>query len=88
MTRLKNGLVRPSGETHVWKRKWTLERSRFTAEYGGMNLNGISDTTSTASHFWEVAVPLTGAIAIPCLLLAFWGRLRRLHFSLKKPKED
>jgi Mg2+ and Co2+ transporter CorA len=60
----------------------------FVSGFFGMNLSGISGTTNKASHFWEIAVPLTGAIAIPCLLLAFWSRLLRLRYSLKKPKED
>lgn len=60
----------------------------FISGFFGMNLSGIAGTTATTSHFWVIAMPLTGAIAIPCLLLAFWSRILRLRYRLQKPKED
>jgi len=50
----------------------------FVTGYFGMNLQGISNTNNGIGNFWAVAVPLTSAIAIPCLVLAFWGPITRL----------
>lgn len=46
----------------------------FVSGFFGMNLSGISGTTSTAVHFWEVAVPVTGVVCIFLLLVVFWRK--------------
>lgn len=38
-----------------------------------MNLVGISGTTSTTSHFWEIALPMTGGILLLCVAVIFRG---------------
>ncbi|OAP61154.1 hypothetical protein AYL99_03355 [Fonsecaea erecta] len=58
----------------------------FVTGYFGMNLQDIADTKSGTGHFWAVAVPLTSAIAIPCLVLAFWGPIVRFWHRLLQKK--
>ena len=45
----------------------------FVARFFGMNLQGISDTTSGVRHFWEISLPLTGGIVILCAVVAIKG---------------
>jgi Mg2+ and Co2+ transporter CorA len=45
----------------------------FIAGVFGMNLVGISDTTSTALHFWKIALPVTGSIIVLCATVIIWG---------------
>jgi Mg2+ and Co2+ transporter CorA len=47
----------------------------FVSGFFGMNLSGIAGTTSGTVHFWEVAVPLTIAIAIACVIIVFRKKL-------------
>ena len=45
----------------------------FIAGVFGMNLIGISDTTSTTQHFWKIALPVTGGIIVLCAVVIIWG---------------
>ncbi len=45
----------------------------FVASFFGMNVQGISDTTSGVRHFWEIGLPLTGGIIILCMVVAIKG---------------
>lgn len=49
----------------------------FVSGFFGMNLNGFSNSDAKAVHFWEIAAPLTVGIALPCIIIAFWGPLNR-----------
>lgn len=52
----------------------------FIAGVFGMNLVGISDTTSTSLHFWEIALPVTGGIIVLCAAVIVWGE--RIWFGV------
>lgn len=45
----------------------------FVAGFFGMNVIGISGTSSTTWHFWEIALPLTGGIVALCVAVIFRG---------------
>ena len=45
----------------------------FVAGFFGMNLIGISGTTSTTRHFWEIGLPLTAGIVLLCIAVIFRG---------------
>lgn len=45
----------------------------FVASFFGMNVVGISATTTTLKHFWVIALPLTFGIVIPCTVVALKG---------------
>ena len=45
----------------------------FVAGFFGMNLQGIGDTTHTASLFWKVAIPFTGSIMLLCIAVIIGG---------------
>lgn len=45
----------------------------FVATFFGMNVQGISSTTSTTSHFWYIGAPLTGGILVICMIFVFKG---------------
>ena len=45
----------------------------FVAGFFGMNVVGISATTSTVSHFWEIALPLTFGVVILCGVVGVKG---------------
>jgi Mg2+ and Co2+ transporter CorA len=53
----------------------------FISGFFGMNLAGINGTKSTTVHFWELAVPITSAIAIVCLLIVFRKKMRKIRKS-------
>ena len=52
----------------------------FVAGVFGMNLVGISDTTSTTLHFWKIALPMTGGILALCATVIIWGE--RIWFGV------
>lgn len=45
----------------------------FVASFFGMNVVGLSNTTSTLKHFWTVSLSLTFGIVIPCTIIALKG---------------
>lgn len=45
----------------------------FVAGLFGMNLAGISNTTSKVSLFWYIATPFTVTIIFLCLAFVRWG---------------
>lgn len=45
----------------------------FVAGFFGMNVVGISGTTSTVSHYWEIALPLTFGLIILCVVVGVKG---------------
>ena len=45
----------------------------FVAGFFGMNVQGVSGTTSGVRHFWEIALPLTGGIIVLCAVVAIKG---------------
>lgn len=45
----------------------------FVAGFFGMNVVGISGTTSKVSHFWEIALPLTVGVVILCVIVGAKG---------------
>ena len=45
----------------------------FVAGFFGMNVAGITNTTSTVSHFWEIALPLTFGLIILCGVVGVKG---------------
>ena len=65
----------------------------FVSSYFGMNVVGLSATTTPLKDFWVAALPLTFGIVIPCTIVALKGedvyfgiariyrRLKRLWFS-------
>ncbi|KIW75983.1 hypothetical protein Z517_10728 [Fonsecaea pedrosoi CBS 271.37] len=58
----------------------------FVTGYFGMNLQGIADTTTRVGHFWAIALPVTSVIAIPCLVLAFWGPIVRIWRRIRQAR--
>ena len=46
-----------------------------------MNLSGISGSTSTVTHFWVIAIPVTIGIVILCSVVAFKGEDVFLMFA-------
>ena len=67
----------------------------FVASFFGMNVVGISATTTTLKHFWVISLPLTFGIVIPCTIVALKGEevyfgIARMFRGLKWlwPKED
>ena len=51
----------------------------FVAGFFGMNLVGISGTTSTTRHFWVTAAPVTAGIMVLCAAVVFCGE--RIRFA-------
>lgn len=45
----------------------------FVAGFFGMNVVGISGTTSTVRHFWVISLPLTFGIIIMCAVIGLKG---------------
>ena len=45
----------------------------FVAGFFGMNVVGITNTTSTVLHFWAIALPLTLGLIIVCLVVGVKG---------------
>ena len=45
----------------------------FISSFFGMNVKGIDDTTSTTTHFWALALPVTGGIVLLCAAVVIWG---------------
>lgn len=45
----------------------------FVAGFFGMNVVGISGTTSTVKHFWNIAIPLTFGLIILCGVVGVKG---------------
>ena len=61
----------------------------FVASFFGMNVVGLSATTTTLKHFWVIALPLTFGIVIPCTIVALKGEevyfgIARMYRSLKR----
>ena len=61
----------------------------FVASFFGMNVIGVSATTTPVRHFWEIALPLTFGIVIPCTIIALKGEdvyfgIARMYRGLKK----
>ena len=54
----------------------------FVASFFGMNVIGISATTTTLRHFWSISLPLTFGIVIPCTLVALKGE--EVYFGIKR----
>lgn len=62
----------------------------FVASFFGMNVIGLSATTTTLKHFWSIALPLTFGIVIPCTVVALKGEevyfgIARMYRGLKRP---
>ena len=55
----------------------------FVSGFFGMNLVGISGTTSSTVHFWKVAVPLTVGISLICAGV-IWRK--KLKFRAKRKR--
>lgn len=51
----------------------------FVAGFFGMNVVGISGTTSTTHHFWAIAAPVTAVIMVLCATVVFFGE--RIRFA-------
>lgn len=67
----------------------------FVASFFGMNVIGVSATTTPLKHFWTIALPLTFGIVIPCTVIALKGEevyfgVARMYRGLKRlwSKED
>ena len=52
----------------------------FVASFFGMNVIGISASTTTLRHFWSISLPLTFGIVIPCTVIALKGE--EVYFSI------
>lgn len=50
----------------------------FVCGFFGMDFTDFPSQRRTVMHFWDIAAPLTAGIAVPCILVAFWGPLKRL----------
>jgi Mg2+ and Co2+ transporter CorA len=60
----------------------------FVTGFFGMNLEGITGTTSTVKHFWAIALPLTFGVVFTCLFAAFLGSIKRwIQRQTKSRKE-
>ena len=60
----------------------------FVTGFFGMNLEGITTTTSTVKHFWVIALPLTFGVVLLCLFAAFVGSIKRwIQRYAKRRKE-
>ena len=62
----------------------------FVSSFFGMNVIGLSATTTTLKHFWVIALPLTFGIVIPSTLIALKGEevyfgIARMYRGLKRP---
>ena len=60
----------------------------FVAGFFGMNVIGISATTTTLRHFWTISLSLTFGIVIPCTVIALKGEevffgIARMYRGLK-----
>ena len=65
----------------------------FVAGFFGMNVAGINPTTSTTTHFWAVALPLTGGIIALSIFILFvgedrWATVMNLPFMLWAGMKD
>jgi Mg2+ and Co2+ transporter CorA len=60
----------------------------FVTGFFGMNLGGINPTTSTATHFWVIALPLTFGIVFLCLIAAFSGSIKRWAQQRTKRRKE
>ena len=61
----------------------------FVASFFGMNVIGLSATTTPLKHFWVIALPLTFGIVIPCTIVALKGEevnfgIARMYRGLKQ----
>ena len=45
----------------------------FVAGFFGMNVVGITNTTSTVLHFWAIAIPLSLGLIIVCVVVGVKG---------------
>ena len=57
----------------------------FLTGYFGMNLVGISGTSSRPGHYWELAAPLTFVFVAVCLSIIFYRPAKR-RWELGKEK--
>jgi len=60
----------------------------FVASFFGMNVIGLSNTTTTLKHFWTLSLSLTFGIVIPCTIIALKGEevffgIARMYRSIK-----
>jgi Mg2+ and Co2+ transporter CorA len=60
----------------------------FVTGFFGMNLEGITGTTSTVKRFWIIALPLTFGVVLLCLFAAFWGSIRRWRRRYAKRRKE
>ena len=61
----------------------------FVAGFFGMNVVGITNTTSTVLHFWAIALPLSLGLIIVCVVVGVKGEdtyftFARIWRSLRK----
>ena len=61
----------------------------FVAGFFGMNVIGISASTTTLRHFWTISLSLTFGIVIPCTVVALKGEevffgIARMYRGLKR----
>ena len=61
----------------------------FVASFFGMNVIGLSASTTPLKHFWVIALPLTFGIVIPCTMIALKGEevyfgIARMYRGLKR----
>lgn len=54
----------------------------FVASFFGMNVIGISASTTTLRHFWAIALPLTFGIVFPCTIIALKGE--EVYFGIAR----
>lgn len=54
----------------------------FVAGFFGMNVIGISASTTTLRHFWTISLSLTFGIVVPCTVIALKGE--ELLFSIAR----
>lgn len=71
----------------------------FVAGFFGMNLSGIANSTSTTTHFWVIAAPVTVGVVMICSVVAFKGEdvffafagiprlLKRLYTLIQRGRE-
>ena len=53
----------------------------FVAGFFGMNVGGITNTTSTVWHFWLIALPVTAGIMVLCGVVVFYGEFLWFAFA-------
>jgi Mg2+ and Co2+ transporter CorA len=56
----------------------------FVTGFFGMNVQGISGTTSSVKHFWAIAIPVTVGVVMVSLILTYWGPISRKGAEIRK----